>query len=72
MVSSDPMVLYEKIFDLSRKSMLFTSFLLEQNLSGSRPVHDGCGQYWNILRLALFAPDLFGRVSVSGTGSLCF
>jgi len=44
MVLPGPKVLYEKIFDLSRKSMLFTSFLLEQKLSVSRPAHDWCGQ----------------------------
>ena len=43
-VSHKPMVLYEKMFDLSRKSMLFTSFLLEPKLSVSRPAHTWYGQ----------------------------
>ena len=43
-VSPNPIVLYEKIFDLSRKSMFFTSFLLERKLSESRPAHARCGQ----------------------------
>ena len=39
-----PVVLYKKIFDLSSKSMFFTSFLLKTKLSGSRPAHAWCGQ----------------------------
>jgi len=36
-VSLESMVLYEKIFFLSRKSMSLTSFLFRQNLSESSP-----------------------------------
>jgi len=39
LASSDD-VLYEKIFDLSRKPILFASFLLQRKLSGSRLAHD--------------------------------
>jgi len=70
-VSLESMVLYEKIFSLSRKSMSLTSFLFRQNLSRSFPAKLECGQKWSILRSAVHSSVLTSGVLVSGAGPLC-